>query len=126
MNQFNNLAVGLDWKLDIGSITLTAFQLHVLYHFQGKDNPKQMIFLNQLHFSFRIKSSNVNLCKCHDSILKTLSSQLFQKAALEIESSEIQLNQTIKMQKTVLLLDRFVYFRFIILENQLDFHESIF
>ena len=68
MNQFNNLAVGLDWKLDIGSITLTAFQLHVLYHFQGKDNPKQMIFLNQLHFSFRIKSSNVNLCKCHDSI----------------------------------------------------------
>ena len=44
MNQFNNLAVGLDWKLDIGSITLTAFQLHVLYHFQGKDNLKQMIF----------------------------------------------------------------------------------
>ena len=44
MNQFNNLAVGLDWKLDIGSITLTAFQLHVLYHFQGKDNPKQIIF----------------------------------------------------------------------------------
>ena len=60
MNQFNNLAVGLDWKLDIGSITLTAFQLHVLYHFQGKDNPKQMIFLNQLHFSFRIKKF-----KCH-------------------------------------------------------------
>ena len=46
-----------------------------------------------------------------DSILKTLSSQLFQKAALEIESSEIQLNQTIKMQKTVLLLDRFCIFQ---------------
>ena len=75
MNQFNNLAVGLDWKLDIGSITLTAFQLHVLYHFQGKDNPKQMIFLNQLHFSFRIKSSNVNLCKCHDSILGSQNTQ---------------------------------------------------
>ena len=52
--------------------------------------------------------------------LKAPSSQFLLKAALEAESSKIQLNQTIKMQETVLLFDHFVNFKFIILENQLE------